>query len=295
MVFSGRSIDTRYITPTLKELNLPAMSESGWLTRSLEQPHPYNLKYPGNIQNKDLKKAFLEVIDYIQKNPDQAKECSVLLIYSVNKLVSGKININKLKTEENLDIEKIISFLEHCFNYRYQERGGSKIPVIAIYSIFTILVKELKRYKNCNLKPLGSHTASDKNSKASGDIEILNEFNLIEESIEIKFGKAIDAHLMRIVKDKIYKYNPKRYCVFSTKPIANKNEVDQIISEIREKHGCYLILNGIIPTLKYYLRLISSKRDFLNIFLETVVNDSELQTTHKRTIKKLKKQFFKGE
>ena len=28
--FSGRTIDTKYITPTLKELNLPSMSESGW-------------------------------------------------------------------------------------------------------------------------------------------------------------------------------------------------------------------------------------------------------------------------
>lgn len=31
--FSGRTIDTKYITPTLKELNLPSMAESGWLTR----------------------------------------------------------------------------------------------------------------------------------------------------------------------------------------------------------------------------------------------------------------------
>jgi DNA (cytosine-5)-methyltransferase 1 len=45
--FSGRRIDTQYITPTLKELGLPAMAESGWLTRSLEQPYPYTLDYNG--------------------------------------------------------------------------------------------------------------------------------------------------------------------------------------------------------------------------------------------------------
>jgi len=37
--FSGRTVDTKYITPTLTELKLPSMSESGWLTRSLEQPY----------------------------------------------------------------------------------------------------------------------------------------------------------------------------------------------------------------------------------------------------------------
>ncbi len=42
--FSGRTIDTKYITPTLKELGLPSMAESGWLTRSLEQPFPYIFK-----------------------------------------------------------------------------------------------------------------------------------------------------------------------------------------------------------------------------------------------------------
>jgi DNA (cytosine-5)-methyltransferase 1 len=41
--FSGRSIDNQYITPTLKELGLPSMAESGWLTRSLEQSSPYTL------------------------------------------------------------------------------------------------------------------------------------------------------------------------------------------------------------------------------------------------------------
>ena len=29
--FSGRTIDTKYITPTLTALGLPAMAESGWL------------------------------------------------------------------------------------------------------------------------------------------------------------------------------------------------------------------------------------------------------------------------
>lgn len=39
--FSGRSFDFNYVTPTLKELGLPSMAESGWLTRSLEQAYHY--------------------------------------------------------------------------------------------------------------------------------------------------------------------------------------------------------------------------------------------------------------
>lgn len=40
--FSGRTIDSKYVTPFLKKMQFPAMAESGWLTRSLEQPYPYD-------------------------------------------------------------------------------------------------------------------------------------------------------------------------------------------------------------------------------------------------------------
>ena len=41
--YSGRSFDTKYITPFLKQKRfLGAMKESGWLTRSLEQNIPSN-------------------------------------------------------------------------------------------------------------------------------------------------------------------------------------------------------------------------------------------------------------
>ena len=56
--FSGRTIDANFITPTLKELGLPSMAESGWLTRSLEQPYEYTLDYNGKIRNKKVKKGF---------------------------------------------------------------------------------------------------------------------------------------------------------------------------------------------------------------------------------------------
>lgn len=72
--FSGRTIDTKYITPTLKELGLPSMAESGWLTRSLEQPYPYTLNYNGKISNIKVKAAFLNVLDFVEKKPKKSKD-----------------------------------------------------------------------------------------------------------------------------------------------------------------------------------------------------------------------------
>lgn len=53
------------------------------------------------------------------------------------------------------------------------------------------------------------------------------------------------------------------------------------ISEIDNNHGCQIIINGTIPTLKYYLRLISSLDKFINKYSMLIESDSELQIDHK--------------
>jgi len=68
--YSGRTFDSKFITPFLKNIKFPAMAESGWLTRSLEQKVSYDSNYSGAIRPDSLKTAFLETIDFIQKGKD---------------------------------------------------------------------------------------------------------------------------------------------------------------------------------------------------------------------------------
>ncbi len=144
--FSGRSIDTKFITPTLKELNLPSMAESGWLTRSLEQPYPYNLDYQGKISGKVVKKAFLNILDFIEKNPEKTENILYLLLnYAIKIRETNQIKLIPLKSPDKLTIAKIITILEIHFNKNYNTRGGSKLPVIAFYAIYDILIFELNR------------------------------------------------------------------------------------------------------------------------------------------------------
>jgi len=95
--FSGRTVDTQYITPTLRELGLPAMAESGWLTRSLEQPYPYNLDYSGDIGSKSVKEAFLNLIDFAQNNPGKAESVlRVLLNKIIQNTKSSQVKIERI-------------------------------------------------------------------------------------------------------------------------------------------------------------------------------------------------------
>ena len=194
--FSGRTIDTKYITPTLRKLGLPCMAESGWLTSSLEQPYPYDFSYSGKI-GEPVKNAFLCILDCIENDPNKAKPLLTYLLFCViQKNKDDIVLITKVDSTDNFTIDSIIAFLEDCFNYNYKEFGGSKLPVIAFHCIFQQLINELKRYEDCTLNKLGSHTASDRTSKTAGDIEIFKNGQLIE-AIEIKLNKPINADLMR--------------------------------------------------------------------------------------------------
>lgn len=86
--YSGRTFDTKFITPFFKKY-FPrfSMKESGWLTRSIEQPHPFTFKFPGKIRNKDVKQAFLEILHDIEENKTEVRpkswtNFSSFLIYS---------------------------------------------------------------------------------------------------------------------------------------------------------------------------------------------------------------------
>ncbi len=282
--FSGRSIDTQYITPTLKALDLPSMAESGWLTRSLEQPFPYTLDYNGKISNKQVKQAFLELIDSLEKKGVDPKDILIELFSQIiNLQKENKVVIQPLKSPEKVTISKIIYVLNKHFSFKYQNFGGSKLPVIAFYAIYQIIIEEVSRYSYCLLKPIGSHTASDRTSKSAGDIEIFKN-DMLFEAVEIKLDKTIDANILRIAKEKIIRYNPERYYILSYAEI-NKNEIDLIniiIEDVKEHHGCQIVINGIMPTLKYYLRLITNLACFLNNYSSLVENDSELKTIHKQ-------------
>lgn len=223
----------------------------------------------------------------MENQPDKAKNFLTYLLFCViQKNEVDKIFITRIDDTHNFTIDSIINFLEDCFNHNYKEFGGSKLPVIAFHCIFQQLIEELKRYEGCELNQLGSHTASDRTSKTAGDIEIFKNGELIE-AIEIKLDKPINAGLMRIAQQKIYKYNPKRYCIFSSGNIIEADIIKSIVDEIKENHGCQIIVNGVIPTLKYYLRLIISLQNFINGFLFAVENDSELKPIHKTVIAEL--------
>ena len=292
--FSGRTYDTQVITPFMKEKKFPAMRESGWLTRSLEQNKPYNLDYSGKITPKKTKEAFLKLLEFIEGEKASPKD---YLIYLFQKLIIYReehtisLAIPPL-TEKAVSIEKIILIINSHFN-SCSEVGKSRLPVLAIYSVYECIIDELNRYRGKVLQKLKSHTSADARSKEIGDIVILSEDNTPFEAVEVKYGKPITSETIQDSYEKFKIYPVNRYYLLSTvNPTeAESIKIKQSISKISEEHGCQVIANGVLETIKYYLRLISDTNQFIQRYVDQVKKDDVIKLEHKKVwnqiIKKL--------
>lgn len=280
--FAGRTIDQANITPFMKEKSFPAMAESGWLTRSLEQAHPYDLSYPGKITPVSMKTAFLNLIDRVQCHGVDAEK---VLLYYMKLLIKQRDDLNiELAKPHALSISNIIKILEKHFTYHYSCSGASRLPTLAIYAAYQCMMGQVARYEEKILCPLESHNSADAQSGRIGDIDIDNADGTAFEGVEIKHEIQITKQLVADAYEKFKVYNTDRYYLLTT---ANMDSADWVaidgeIKRIAQIHGCQVIVNGVYSSLKYYLRLVKDPAEFIDHYVELLKVDETVKFPHKK-------------
>lgn len=284
--YSGRSFDTKYITPFLKQKHfLGAMKELGWLTRSLEQNIPYNLNFPGKINNQVVKEAFLKILNDIEEEGANPQNYLIGIFYlsiKEKELKSVRV-INPVERESSLSIDEIIDLLKKHFYYNYKSRGASILPVVALYSVYECITKELKRFDNKYLQQISSHYSCDRSSGNTGDIVVINNDESLYEVVEVKFDIAPDSIMVDDAYKKFCNTTIQRYYILST--LAPKDHeletIHDLVEKIKMEHGCQVIINGVFPTLKYYLRLLDNTDLFMERYIYNIQNHPEINAEHK--------------
>ncbi|MDI9409131.1 MAG: DNA cytosine methyltransferase, partial [Candidatus Pacebacteria bacterium] len=278
--YSGRRFDTQFITPFMKSKQFPAMAESGWLTRSLEQKIPYDNDYTGAIQPKELKTSFITILSDIQTGQDPVQYLEYLL---QGLILNRNKNHIELARPQNLSIDKILEALNRHFFASYNSHGKSRLPVIAIYAAYQVLTTELKRFEGKVLLPIENHTTSDARTGRIGDIE-LHFNNRAFEAAEIKFEIPINSQMIQDAYAKFIKTPVERYYILSTKTVdeSEQEKVNQEIAKIKNVHGCQMIVNGIIDSLSYYLRLMSNSSIFIEHYVDLLESDGVIKFEHKQ-------------
>lgn len=247
---------------------------SGWLTRSLEQAHPYNLQYPGQIKPIEVKISFLQIIDAVE-NMKIAPEN--IMRYIIGGLVKrrDKITALELSRPVGLTIREIVERIEK--HYQIAGRNSAKLPVLAAYVMLKFVVREMDRYKFCELLELEPHNAPDFRTGLIGDINVIyRDSTDIFESYEIKHNQEVTAQMLQTAAEKIYNRSIKRYYLITTMQYNETLDLRKKISEIEKSHNCELIVGNLSQILMHYLYLMSDIERFMHNYVDQIRYDEEL-------------------
>lgn len=283
--YSARVLDTQVTSPFFKD-NFPkyANKESSFLTLATRERIKWTKDDGDNlkIRDKKLKACFLNIFEQVEvlnANPKDYLNYIFSKLIALSKIEKALFESTNLQSEnlEALNIQLIIKMLQDHFS----SKQSSRLPVVAIYAIYEILLPKFERYKNKKLIILQAHTSSDKHG--FGDIEIYTNDNQPFEIVEIKHNIPIDKYLIFDIAKKTQNIKIDRYYILTT--FANgfvgaesEKEVTEYILELKKTKGIDIIANGIITTLKYYLRFIDNYQEFINVYTQNLIKDAKNST-----------------
>ena len=104
------------------------------------------------------------------------------------------------------------------------------------------------------------------------------------EALEIKFGIDLSLKLVFDAYNKFQTTTVDRYYILSTASKPENEEWQRIqeeVTRIKNVHGCQVIVNGLEPSLKYYLRCLVSPSEFIINYTTLLETDKALKFEHK--------------
>lgn len=280
--FNFRGVSEKIIYPWLSKNEFNG-AKSGWQTRTFERPKPYLLLYDENIG--DIKSSFLAIYDELEEHNGDPKEALKFLLYKQTEYRALK-DI-KIAAPKATDISLIISMLQQHFFGSYKGKGASRLPVLAFYAVYTVLIRELRRFEGKRLNPLQEHSAADAQTGAVGDIEVVDSENEVFEALEIKHGIPITLSLLDDVKRKLMDKHVDRYYVLTTHDDCRPGGLQEELRKIQIRQGCQVILNGVIPSLHYYLRLLANPSSFFPEYARLLKSDKAISFEHREAWNKI--------
>ena len=279
--FSARSYDTRITVPFLIEKSLPRSVESHWLTQTLSFADVLN---EGTVLKTMPKKSgplLVDVVNFAQSlEPEEVKNMLVVMFMELIKIRNrDKVVLTRPK---NLPIDTVKSMLENHFHASYKT-NAPRLPQLAIYAIYQSIIGKMQRFNGQILEPLNRMKAADRKAGTVGDIVVLNSSGGPIEAVEIKYGQPIsDIHVCEAI-EKVRGASVARYYMLSTNGILDE-DIEVINDRKREflkQNGCEIIVNGIVDTIGYYLRLLPSTTEFLAHYADLVENDEDTGYEHR--------------
>jgi len=280
--YSGRTIDTKYITPFRNTLSLPFISTTAFLTPA------WRTKNITLAKNVDLKgepaKMYadtLQIFDDIEQKRVQAEDVlaeaiRLLLIMRNERDEELKKALATLKKADGeqvaLSAETIVTLVEQ----HIASPKASRLPVLVIAAAYSSASKYLQE----QVLPLQAHNAADVQTGAWGDVEItlLDDDDVIT-AYEMKDKRVtkddIDEISERIAEKSQEGIELNNFIVITTWPIDKP--VQEYAATMYEKTGgIEIAVLDCISFLRYFLHLFHRLRmRFLDEYQKLVLAEED--------------------
>ena len=288
--FGFRTVSETIIYPWLDKHGFQG-AKSGWQTRTFERNSPYTMDYPHKITSS-IRIPFLTCFDEVEERGADAFEGLTFLIFKQLELRQRKRNARIRSAANDYssygDIAKIVSMFERHFALAVV--GTARLPVLAVYAIYLVMMDELSRYEGKTLLELQRHSAADTRTGALGDIEIAREDETIFEALEIKHQQPITSTMIRACARKVEGSGQPvdRYYILTTHAACRPTqEMQKQLNEIAKETGTQIVVNGVLPTIQYYLRLLKDPSRVLPAYWDLLNDEKAISPEHLLVWKKM--------
>lgn len=278
--FSARTVDNAITVPFLIRHSLPRNVETHWLTQTLSFAPPL---CDGLVLKTVPKNAGPLLVDVIARandaNEAQLRSAVAAIIYEL--VVERNRNKVVLTRPKGQPIDTVKELLERHFSQSYSQ-GAPRLPQLAIYAIYSCIIPKMLRFQGQQLNRLERLKSADRKAGTVGDIVVSEGGNPVE-AVEIKYGKPITYIDVAEAIEKVRAETVGRYYLLSTQGVV-QSEFDQIMdakSNFLKQNGCEIIVNGVVDTIGYYLRLLPNTTEFLSAYASLVENDDDTAYEHR--------------
>ena len=157
----------------------------------------------------------------------------------------------------SLQIDSLIQLVREEF--RVDSDGESLLPIIVVYSLYQCLTRETTRLENKRL--VARYTNKRWRQNPIGVIEVIGDNGEPIEVLVIRNRETITRQMIQSTLRKSRRSPIRRYYFLTTaEPFVKQREqenIQDIVQKMQIKYNCEIFIDGVLPTLKYYLRAIS--------------------------------------
>lgn len=242
-----RSLDKKFITPTLRKHDLIKLNADGFMmTRSLAENYPYSVVYKANIRG--AKQEWIKIIDAVEANLLQPEAA---LDYLLFKLINQAEAFTMLASQTILNSEKIVKLKEkvtknsvlgiisiHIANSSY----AARLMEIALHSLVQAMA-EYGVFGSAEVKPLSQMRSANKKHGNIGDIEILENGEIVE-AWDSKYGKTYLRDEIEELADKLVLHTHVNVAGFVTS--GEVERLDELTPRLQDIEALYGVRTEIV-------------------------------------------------